>query len=225
MTFDGEEMKHGFPSVYFGISLGMPVPILMQFGEDKEFVKERVLKALRGEEIWCQLFPNPRADRTLRGCAPRPRPTAMAGSSTGRRCGRAGRNIAIMASSSRAPIPNVPKHKGLTYFWVDMKAPGVTVRPIKLAGGDSHVNEVFFDDVKIGDDHRMSPVGGGFAVAMATLMIERYVATDSAGFGPHLNLFVELAKATEINGKPRSRTAASASRSHATMRCEAALRR
>src|SRR3546814_829671 len=83
-----------------------------------------------------------------------------------------------------------------------MKAPGVTVRPIKLAGGDSHVNEVFFDDVKIGDDHRMSPVGGGFAVAMATLMIERYVATDSAGFGPHLDLFVALAEAAEINGRP-----------------------
>src|SRR3546814_3384877 len=90
--------------------------------------------------------------------------------------------------------PDGPNHKGPTHFWVDMKAPGVTVRPIKLAGGDSHVNEVFFDDVKIGDDHRMSPVGGGFAVAMATLMIERYVATDSAGFGPHLDLFVALAE-------------------------------
>jgi alkylation response protein AidB-like acyl-CoA dehydrogenase len=96
----------------------------------------------------------------------------------------------------------VQKHKGLTYFWVDMKAPGVDVRPIKLAGGDSHVNEVFFDDVKLTDDHRMSPVGGGFAVAMATLMIERYVATDSAGFGPHLDLFISLAKDVKINGKP-----------------------
>src|SRR3546814_4881957 len=83
-----------------------------------------------------------------------------------------------------------------------MKAPGVTVRAIKLAGGDSHVNEVFFDDVKISDDHRMSPVGGGFAVALATLMIERYVATDSAGFGPHLDLFVDLAKEVRLNGRP-----------------------
>src|SRR3546814_3915332 len=83
-----------------------------------------------------------------------------------------------------------------------MKAPGVTVRPIKLAGGDSHVNEVFFDDVKVSDDHRMSPVGGGFGVAIATLMIERYVATDSAGFGPHLDLFIELAKDVQLNGKP-----------------------
>jgi alkylation response protein AidB-like acyl-CoA dehydrogenase len=76
------------------------------------------------------------------------------------------------------------------------------VRPIKLVGGDSHVNEVFFDDVKISDDHRMSPVGGGFAVAIATLMIERYVATDSAGFGPHIDLFVDLAKEIERNGRP-----------------------
>jgi alkylation response protein AidB-like acyl-CoA dehydrogenase len=98
--------------------------------------------------------------------------------------------------------PSAQKHKGLTYFWVDMKAPGVTVRPIKLAGGDSHVNEVFFDDVRIDDSHRLSPVGGGFAVAMATLMIERYVATDSAGFGPHLDLFVSLAKDLRLGGKP-----------------------
>jgi len=76
------------------------------------------------------------------------------------------------------------------------------VRPIRLAGGDSHVNEVFFDDVKVDDDHRMSPVGGGFAVALATLMIERYVATDSGGFGPHLDLFVALAWDINLNGKP-----------------------
>src|SRR3546814_3453189 len=50
IAFEGEEMKHGFPNVYFGISLGMPVPVLMQFGSDRAFVKERVLKALQGEE-------------------------------------------------------------------------------------------------------------------------------------------------------------------------------
>jgi len=98
--------------------------------------------------------------------------------------------------------PTVPKHKGLTYFWVDMKAPGVEVRPIKLAGGDSHVNEVFFDDVKLTDEQRMGPVGGGFAVALHTLMIERYIATSSSGFGPHLDLFVDLAREVEINEKP-----------------------
>ena len=201
VTFDGEEMKHGFPSVYFGISLGMPVPILMQFGEDKEFVKERVLKALRGEEIWCQLFSEPAGGSDLAGLRTKAETDGNGWKLNGQKVWTSWAQYSDYGVIVARTDPNVPKHKGLTYFWVDMKAPGVTVRPIKLAGGDSHVNEVFFDDVKIGDDHRMSPVGGGFAVAMATLMIERYVATDSAGFGPHLNLFVELAKATEINGK------------------------
>ncbi|MFM6853675.1 MAG: acyl-CoA dehydrogenase family protein, partial [Sphingopyxis sp.] len=59
VAFDTEEMGFGMPSVYFGISLGMPVPIMMQFGPDQDFVRERVIKALKGEEIWCQLFSEP----------------------------------------------------------------------------------------------------------------------------------------------------------------------
>ena len=97
---------------------------------------------------------------------------------------------------------SVPKHQGLTYFWVDMKAPGVDVRPIRLAGGDSHVNEVFFDGVRLSDAQRLGEVGGGFGVALHTLMIERYIATDSAGFGPHLDSFVDLVKGLEVNGAP-----------------------
>jgi alkylation response protein AidB-like acyl-CoA dehydrogenase len=202
VTFDSEEMKHGFPNAYFGISLGMPVPILMQFGEDKNFVKERVLKALRGEEIWCQLFSEPAGGSDLAGLRTKAEPDGNGWKINGQKVWTSWAQYSDYGVIVVRTDPNVPKHKGLTYFWVDMKAEGVTVRPIKLAGGDSHVNEVFFDDVKVSDDHRMSPVGGGFAVAMATLMIERYVATDSGGFGPHLDLFVELAKSTLIQGRP-----------------------
>ncbi len=202
VTFDSEEMKHGFPNGYFGISLGMPVPILMQFGSDKEFAKERVLKALRGEEIWCQLFSEPAGGSDLAGLRTKAEPDGNGWKINGQKVWTSWAQYSDYGVIVVRTDPNVPKHKGLTYFWVDMKAPGVTVRPIKLAGGDSHVNEVFFDDVKVTDDQRMSPVGGGFAVAMATLMIERYVATDSGGFGPHLDLFVDLARATHINGKP-----------------------
>ncbi|MBW8297108.1 acyl-CoA dehydrogenase family protein [Sphingopyxis sp.] len=202
VTFDSEEMKHGFPNAYFGISLGMPVPILMQFGEDKIFVKERVLKALRGEEIWCQLFSEPAGGSDLAGLRTKAEPDGNGWKINGQKVWTSWAQYSDYGVIVVRTDPNVPKHKGLTYFWVDMKAEGVTVRPIKLAGGDSHVNEVFFDDVKVSDDHRMSPVGGGFAVAMATLMIERYVATDSGGFGPPLDLFVELAKSTLIQGRP-----------------------
>jgi Acyl-CoA dehydrogenases len=202
VTFDTEEMKHGFPSFYFGISLGMPIPVLMQFGQDKAWVKERVLKALQGEEIWCQLFSEPSGGSDLAGLRTRAEPDGNGWKINGQKLWTSWAQYSDYGVIVVRTDPNVPKHKGLTYFWVDMKAPGVTVRPIKLVGGDSHVNEVFFDDVKISDDQRMSPVGGGFAVAIATLMIERYVATDSAGFGPHLDLFTSLAKNTDLNGRP-----------------------
>ena len=202
VAFDTEEMQFGMPTAYFGISLGMPVPILMRYGEDSEWVKERVLKALQGEEIWCQLFSEPSAGSDLAGLRTRAEPEGNGWKINGQKVWTSWAQYSDYGVIVVRTDANVPKHKGLTYFWVDMKAPGVTVRPIKLAGGDSHVNEVFFDDVKVTDDHRMSPVGGGFAVAMATLMIERYVATDSAGFGPHLDLFVDLARETRINGRP-----------------------
>ncbi len=201
VAFDTEEMSFGMPSVYFGISLGMPVPILMRFGEDKEWVRERVLAALKGEEIWCQLFSEPAGGSDLAGLRTKAVPDGNGWSLTGQKLWTSWAQYSDYGVIVARTDPTVPKHKGLTYFWVDMKAPGVEVRPIKLAGGDSHVNEVFFDDVKLTDAQRMSPVGGGFAVAMATLMIERYVATDSGGFGPHLDLFIDLAREIEVGGR------------------------
>ena len=90
----------------------------------------------------------------------------------------------------------------MTYFWVDMRAPGVLVRPVRLAEGRSEVNEVFFDDVSLPDAQRIGAIGGGFAVAMETLTIERYQATDPTGFGPPLQLFIDEAKEITIKGRP-----------------------
>lgn len=202
ITFEAEEMQFGMPSGYFGISLGMPIPIMMRYCEDKAFVKERVIKALRGEEIWCQLFSEPSAGSDLAALRLRAEQEGNGWKLNGQKLWTSWAQYCDYGVIVARSDPTVAKHKGLTYFWVDMRAPGVTVRPVKLAGGDSHVNEVFFDDVKLDDSHRLSPIGGGFGVAMTTLMIERYIATDSAGFGPHLDLFVNLAKDIEVNGNP-----------------------
>jgi alkylation response protein AidB-like acyl-CoA dehydrogenase len=202
ITFEAEEMQFGMPSGYFGISLGMPIPIMMRYCEDKAFVKERVIKALRGEEIWCQLFSEPSAGSDLAALRLRAEQEGNGWKLNGQKLWTSWAQYCDYGVIVARSDPSVAKHKGLTYFWVDMRAPGVTVRPVKLAGGDSHVNEVFFDDVKLDDSHRLSPIGGGFGVAMTTLMIERYIATDSAGFGPHLDLFVNLAKEIDVNGKP-----------------------
>lgn len=202
IAFDTEEMAWGMPVVYFGISLGMPIPILIAYGQDREWVKERVRKALRGEEIWCQLFSEPSGGSDLAALRTKAEQDGNGWKLNGQKVWTSWAQYCDYGVIVARSDPTVAKHKGLTYFWVDMKAPGVEVRPIKLAGGDSHVNEVFFDDVKMTDEQRMGPVGGGFAVALHTLMIERYIATSSSGFGPHLDLFVNLAKEVEINERP-----------------------
>ena len=202
ITFDGEEMQFGMPVQFFGISLGMPVPIMIHYCEDKEFVKERVRKALRGEEIWCQMFSEPSGGSDLAALRTKVEPDGNGWKMNGQKIWTSWAQYCDYGVIVTRSDPTVEKHKGLTYFFIDMKAPGVEVRPIKLAGGDSHVNEVFFDDVRLEDSQRLGAVGGGFGVSLHTLMIERYIATDSAGFGPHLDEFVKLAKRVDINGKP-----------------------
>ena len=202
IAFDGEEMQFGMPVQFFGISLGMPVPMMIHYGQDRDFVKERVTKALRGEEIWCQLFSEPSGGSDLAALRTKVEPDGNGWKMNGQKVWTSWAQYSDYGVIVTRSDPAVAKHKGLTYFWVDMKAPGVEVRPIKLAGGDSHVNEVFFDDVRLEDNQRMGEVGGGFGLALHTLMIERYIATDSAGFGPHLDLFVKLAKTAHVGGRP-----------------------
>jgi len=228
VIFEEEEMPLAMPTGYFGVSLGMPVPILMQFCTDTEWVKARVLAAMKGEEIWCQLFSEPSGGSDLAGLRTKAEPDGNGWRLNGQKLWTTWAQHSDYGVIVARTDPTVPKHKGLTYYWVDMKAPGVTVRPIKLADGGHHVNEVFFDDVRIEDSQRLSPVGGGFGVAMATLMIERYSASDVDGFGPSLGTFVELARGLEIDGRPAladGRVRSAIARNHALRSGLAAITR
>lgn len=218
VAFETEEMRFGMPTAFFAISLGMPLPILQRYGDDKAWVRERCIAGLRGEEIWCQLFSEPAAGSDLAGLRTKAEPDGNGWRLNGQKLWTSWAQYSDYGVIVVRTDPGVAKHKGLTYFWVDMRAPGITVRPIKLGDGGNHVNEVFFDEVRLDDAQRLSPVGGGFAVAMATLMIERYVATDSAGFGPDLDVFVETARQAAINGRPAledSRIRSAIARAHA----------
>jgi alkylation response protein AidB-like acyl-CoA dehydrogenase len=219
VIFEQEEMGFGMPIAYFGVSLGISVPVVLRFAPDREWARERAIAALRGDEIWCQLFSEPSGGSDLAGLRTRAEPDGNGWKLNGQKLwttfAQYSRYGVILARSD----PAVAKHKGLTFFWVDMQAPGVTVRPIKLAAaGHDHVNEVFFDDVKLDDGQRLSPVGGGFGTAMATLMIERYSASDPAGFGPTTEAFVDLARASTVGGRPAiedGRIRSAIARSHA----------
>lgn len=202
VIFEQEEMPFAMPTGFYGVSLGISVPVVMRFAQDKEWLKERLLVALKGEEIWCQLFSEPAGGSDLAGLRTRVEPDGNGWKLNGQKLWTTWAQYSDYGVIVARNDPTVPKHKGLTFFWLDMKSPGVTVRPFRLAGGDSHVNEVFFDDVHLDDGQRLSPVGGGFGVAMATLMIERYSASDPAGFGPSLDTFIALARECEVNGRP-----------------------
>ena len=199
--FELEERRYGFPTVYFGISLGMPVPVIMQFAKDDEWIRARVIAALRGEEIWCQLFSEPAAGSDLAGLRLRAERVGSDWQLTGQKLWTSWAQYSDFGVIVARSDFDAPKHKGLTYFWVDMRAPGITVKPIKLAGGGTDVNEVFFDGAHVPDDQRLSDVGGGFGVAIATLMLERYVITDSAGLGPPLHKLLSMTQSITRNGE------------------------
>ena len=95
--------------------------------------------------------------------------------------------------------PSAPKHKGLTFFFVDMKSPGIEVKPIKQISGGANFNEVYFTDVKIPDSQRLGAVGDGWKVSLTTLMNERLAVGDASG--PDFQEAFSLARGQDLNGK------------------------
>jgi alkylation response protein AidB-like acyl-CoA dehydrogenase len=155
-----------------GIGLGMAAPTILAYGSDEQ--KNRWLRPLwTGEEIWCQLFSEPSAGSDLANLATRAVRDGNRWIVNGQKVWTSSAHIAARALLVTRTDPDVPKHKGLTYFSVDMKAPGVEVRPLRQATGEAEFNEVFLTDVEIPDADRIGEVGQGWAVSTATLMNER----------------------------------------------------
>ncbi len=155
-----------------GIGLGMAAPTILAFGSDEQ--KRRWLRPLwTGEEVWCQLFSEPGAGSDLANLATRAVWDGSRWVVNGQKVWTSSAHIASRALLVTRTDPEQPKHRGLTYFSLDMKAPGVEVRPLRQATGEAEFNEVFLTDVVIPDADRIGEVGQGWAVSTATLMNER----------------------------------------------------
>ncbi|HKR70347.1 MAG TPA: acyl-CoA dehydrogenase family protein [Streptosporangiaceae bacterium] len=155
-----------------GIGLGMAAPTILAYGSDEQ--KQRWLRPLwTGEDVWCQLFSEPGAGSDLANLATRAVRDGDRWIVNGQKVWTSSAHIAARALLVTRTDPDVPKHKGMTYFSVDMKAPGVEVRPLRQATGEAEFNEVFLTDVQIPDADRIGEVGQGWAVSTATLMAER----------------------------------------------------
>ena len=175
-----EEAKFDAPTGPFAIGLGMCVPTVIAFGSD-EHKKRYVEKALMGEEIWCQLFSEPAAGSDVAGLKTKAVKDGDEWVINGQKVWTSGAHYSDFGILLVRTDPNVPKHKGLTMFIVDMKQKGVDVRPIHQASGGKEFNEVYFTDVRIPDSDRLGEPGMGWKVALVTLMNERLAVGGSPG--------------------------------------------
>ena len=167
-----EEGIYGKLTQPFDVGEGMCGPTVMAFGSEED--KRRYLpKLASGEEIWCQLFSEPAAGSDLAGLRTRAERNGDNWIVNGQKIWTSGAHYSDYGLLITRTDPNVPKHKGLTMFFLDMKSKGVEVRPIKQANGMQEFNEVYFTDVVIPDSQRLGAVGDGWNVSLTTLMNER----------------------------------------------------
>ena len=160
------------PVGVFGIGLGMCGPTLISIGTEEQ--KQRYIKPLlRGEEIWCQMFSEPGAGSDVASLQTRAVLDGDTWLINGQKVWTSVARQADYGLLIARTNPDAVKHKGITMFIVDMHDPGVTVRPLRDMTGESHFNEIFFDDVRVAPDQIVGTVNEGWSAAVTTLLHER----------------------------------------------------
>jgi len=204
VIYGQEDAKYNLPRGVFEIGLGMCIPTLATYA-NAETSQHHVGPALRGETIWCQLFSEPSAGSDVAGLRTRAERNGDDWIVNGQKIWTSGAHFSDYGLLLTRTDPNVPKHAGLTMFFLDMKSPGVEVRRIKQISGTSNFNEVFFTDVRIPDTQRLGKIGEGWKVALTTLMHELLAVGTMPG--PDFGDLLELARTIEVNGTPAIKSA------------------
>ncbi len=166
---------------FFGLALAGPT--VVTHGSDE--LRPRLLRPMyTGEEVWCQLFSEPGAGSDLAGLGTKAVRDGDEWVVTGQKVWNTMAHLADRGMLVARTDPDVPKHKGLTYFAVDMHAPGVDVRPLRQITGEAEFNEVYLTEVRIPDADRIGDIGDGWRVSMTTLMNERTSIGGGGGTRP-----------------------------------------
>ncbi|MGW6459394.1 acyl-CoA dehydrogenase family protein [Streptomyces sp. NPDC055078] len=178
LMFAQEEGRYRIPKDALSVTMGMVAPTLARWGTQAQH-QDFLAPIIAGRQLWCQLFSEPGAGSDLAGLETRARRRGEGWVVGGHKVWTSYAQFAdygyLLARTGEEP-----RHRGLTAFVVDMRAPGVTVEPLRQATGATTFNEVFLDDVVLPESALLGAVGHGWQVAMTTLMNERYALEPSA---------------------------------------------
>lgn len=199
-----EESKVAAPATgQFSIGQGMAAPTMMTWATEEQ--KKRFLpKLASGEEIWCQLFSEPAGGSDLAALRTKAVKDGDDWIINGQKIWTSGAHYSDWGILVLRTDPDVPKHQGLSYFFLDMKSPGIEIKPIKQISGAANFNEVYFTDVRVSDTQRLGEVGQGWQVALTTLMNER-ASIGGGGGGAGVKQALKLANSVNIDDKPASK--------------------
>jgi len=197
--FAQEQAKFDVPGSIFAQGIGMAGPALMAHGSQAQ--KDRFLQPmLRGDEVWCQLFSEPGSGSDLASLATRAVPDGGSWVVNGQKVWTSSAHFSDWGILLARTGDQEARHRGITYFLVDIRTPGIEVRPLKQMTGGSHFCEVFFQDVVIPDSQRVGEVNGGWPVAMTTLTSERTLISNIGG--DRFRRIHELARRAGATGDP-----------------------
>jgi len=201
--FAQEQARFDVPVGVFMIATGMVGPTIIAHGTDAQ--KDWYLpRMLRGEHVWCQLFSEPGAGSDLAGLATRAERDGDEWVVNGQKVWTSGAHFSDWGILLARTDWDAPKHRGISYFLVDMRTPGIEVRPLRQITGFAHFNEVFLTDVRIPHANLLGPLNGGWGVAQTTLMNERAMI-GSGGTGIGFTSMLALARASGVTGDLVSR--------------------
>jgi alkylation response protein AidB-like acyl-CoA dehydrogenase len=199
--YNEEEAGYVVPHGVFHIGLSISLPTLLAYATPEQ-LDRHVRPALRGEEIWCQLFSEPAAGSDLAGIHTRAERDRSEWIVDGSKIWTSGAHYSDFAILLARTDPSVPKHKGLTFFFLDMKSRGIETQPIRQMWGASRFNQVSLRGVRIPDSQRLGGVGEGWKVALETLGHERFGVGTSIVLGPDFWDIFALARSSRLSGRP-----------------------
>ncbi|MGH7949650.1 MAG: acyl-CoA dehydrogenase family protein [Candidatus Binataceae bacterium] len=196
-----EMVRARAPYLVGGSGLGMLGPTLISWGNEEQ--KRRFLpRILTAEEIWCQGYSEPGSGSDLASLRTRAEIVGDEFVVNGQKVWTSGAQYSDWMFCLVRTDPEAPKHRGISYVLIDMKSPGITVRPLVQMTGDRGFNEVFFDNVRVPRKNLVAKLNEGWIVANATLFHERNMLGASTGSEQRLGRLFALARTTKRDGRP-----------------------